>query len=848
MIALAGLFSACTQEHIEAIYNPDKVTPQQMGGVEGCELSADGADIQLTFTPAVFGNGLLANYTLYMDTVATLIQAGKLSATFDEKAGTATFTQKDLNAALLNRGAEPGVACPVFFYIESALKTDKNASVEGSEIMSNVVSANFIPYNAEIRDVDKYPHAWVIGASSAVGAWSFDKVHQYLYDYKGNGTYTGLIDFGEDGPSGGFKLTGVGNWDDPTKNWGSEAQAEEAEVAVVQLIAGNGSKDIKCYSHRYYFFSFVESTLALTAATTFDNIGIVGSFNEWNAADENMKMTFNDYYHRFYIDMTFSQDCELKFTCDDKWDLNWGKDCEPGGANIQVSSGSYRIYFDLNTRTYDFNTRMFGQEEPGAPVVPEPPVTYEGWGIIGDFNEWAADVPMTEKDGVWTGYINVTETQGWKLRKDAGWDENVGGTFTALGTAFTAEAGGANICLGQDGFFKVVYDTNEGTITVYDGNVWSLIGGFNDWAGDVDMEQVDGLWVAKEVALSGEWKLRHNHDWADNRGGKFAEFGTPFEVTNGGDNIDCGEGKFNITYDPNNETVTIENAAKTWGVIGAFTGWSDDVVMTEVAPGIWVSPKTTIAEQGWKVRFDKDWTVNYGGTTPTKVGQFVQAVGNGDNINMTGDLIIVLNLNNGTLGTLGWGVTGSIASCPGIAWSNDIPMNLTSDSTWVSSPIALTTDDEIKIRYGAGWDQNFGGTCVGIDSTFAAVAGGDNIKVPANGTYVIAYNPAVGELCVTSAVCGLIGDFNSWSADDFMFYGGQGKFYAFNRNYQGGWKIRMDAGWTVNRGGNYEFNKPFAVTQDGPNITVEEGVAAAGFHVIYDAVNETVTINQTLIF
>lgn len=850
LIALAGLFAAsCAQEHIEAVYNPDKVTAQTLGEIAGCELSEDGENIVTAFNPVDFGMNVAVKYTLYASYSQYFEERSTMASTISvvDGKGTVSITQKAVNSMVYALGGEAGVPFTVYFMLSAAIASDKSNAIESTTQDSNVISAEFTPYSVDIRDVDLYEHVWVIGASAAVGAWSFDKVYQYLYDYNKTGnTFTGVIDFGEEGPSGGFKFTGVGNWDDATKNWGSEAQAEEAEAATIQLVAGGGSKDIKCYSKRFYGFSYNTSSLVLTRTYGFDNIGMVGTINDWNPADANLKMTYNAYYHRFYIDYTFASDAQVKFTCDDAWDLNFGKDCVPGGDNIDVTSGSYRVYVDLNKKTVEFSTSMFGKEEPGAPEPgPEPEPTYEGWGIIGDFNEWSGDVAMTEKDGVWTGYINVTAEQGWKLRKDAAWDENMGGDFVALGTPVTAVAGGNNICIGQDGFFKVVYDTNAGTIVVAEGNVWSLIGGFNEWAGDVDMEEVEGKWVASDVALSGEWKLRYNHDWVENRGGVFESLGTAFAVTNGGENINCGEGKFNIVYDPSSETVTVTNAAKTWGVIGDFTGWATDIVMTEVAPGIWMSPKTTISDGGWKVRFDSGWEVNYGGNTPAEVGQFVQAVGGGDNITIHGDLVVVLNLNNGTIGTLGWGLTGSIASCPNIAWSNDIPMNLTTEGLWVSCPIALATTDEVKIRFGAGWDQNFGGTCAEINVPFEAEAGGANIKVPADGTYVIIYNPAENQISVTSGFCGLIGDFNSWASDDFMLYGGDGKWYAFNRHYEGGWKIRMSAGWDVNRGGKYAWNTPFAVEQDGDNIVVtDEGVPVAGFNVIYDSVAETVTINQ----
>ena len=104
----------------------------------------------------------------------------------------------------------------------------------------------------------------------------------------------------------------------------------------------------------------------LTKKFAFDNVAIVGAFNGWNEKDPDMKMTYNDKLHRFYIDYEFTSDTELKFTCDDKWDLNWGgKDGSTlSSDNIPVEAGKYRIYLDLNKNTYEFSAPMYGKDEP----------------------------------------------------------------------------------------------------------------------------------------------------------------------------------------------------------------------------------------------------------------------------------------------------------------------------------------------------------------------------------------------------------------------------------------------------------------------------------------------------
>lgn len=767
----------------------------------------------------------------------------KVTATIGD--GTITMTQKDLNNLVLNMGAVAEEEFTVDFMLEGYLLSDKNTAIAGSQVSSNIVSATFIPYAANRLDVDIYDHVWVIGASSKVAGWTHSKVYQFLYDYNGDGeTYTGVIDFndGEKTAADGFKLTGIGDWVDDL-NWGSEAQAEEAEANEIQLVAGGGSKDIKAYSKRFYQFSFNKTTLILTKVAGWDKLSIVGSFNGWDPANEDCVMEYNDSYHRFWIDYTFAEDSELKFNADGSWDLNWGVDCQNSGDNIAVAAGSYRVYLDLNTKEYSFNAGMFGKEEPtnngGGSEEPEVPETYQGWGIIGDFNNWESDAAMTEDNGVWTGYVNLKSTDGWKLRKDADWTENRGGTLVELGQPFKAEASGGNISVPADGFYKIVYDSNAETITVSNGSVWSLIGDFNSWSGDIDMVEADGIWTASDVALTGGWKIRYNHAWDDDRGGSFEAFGQPFAVAKGGANINCGDGKFTITYNPADETITVVNAAKSWGVIGNFNSWAGDEKMSEVAPGIWVSDNVIELTEGWKVRFGADWEVNFGAATPAAQGEFVEAVPGGDNVNLAGSYKVVLNTNNNTLGTLGYALVGSIASL-GFNWDKDLPMNLGKDGKWYSSPVVLSEDDMFKVRFGGSWDVNVGGVCAGVDEAFEAVAGGDNIKAPEAGTYMVVYDPENQTLTLTKEFWGMIGDFNSWGSDTYLMYDGDGNWVIYRQTIDGGWKLRKSSGWDVNRGGTFvESGVAFDVENNGSNISVGDG---ATFSVVYTPADEKITV------
>ena len=553
---------------------------------------------------------------------------------------------------------------------------------------------------------------------------------------------------------------------------------------------------------------------------------IIGLNGDW---DNDISATQDGSKWTAYI--TANEATEFKWRKDGGWDENYGGvmaafgepfEAVAGGDNIKVEAGFYKVVLDTEALTIT----LFSD--------------FTVWSLIGDFTSWSGDVDMTLVDGLWVAE-DVQLTPGWKLRKNHAWDDNRGGVFVAMGEPFAVTAGGDNIDCGE-GKFTVIYDPENETVTVKEGTVWSLIGDFNSWGADVDMTLVDGLWVAEGVDLTGGWKIRKNHDWAENRGGVFAAFGEPFAVTNGGENINCGDGKFTVKYNPAEETITVEAASYGWSVIGVNGDWSTDYDMIETMPGIWMSGAIEVTGGDWKIRYNHDWEVNRGANTPDgfQAGQFLGAVPGGQNIALTGTIRVVYNANNETIGTLGWGVVGSIASIPGFNWNTDLPMNCFQDGGWASVPFYLTKDDQFKIRWQGGWDVNYGGTMTAVDEPFEAVAGGDNIKVAEDGWYVLAYDANTNSIALTHHFWSLIGDFNSWNADVFMMYRGNNEWVAYNQTLPGGWKIREGAGWDVNRGGTFvEVGAPFDAVPGGDNINVGD---LSGFTVVYNQETEKIIV------
>ena len=770
----AAAFSSCVEENL-AVFNPDETQAQVLGEIAGVALAADGEDLTATYDPAAFSVTSPVAYNFYLAPAGSE-EGVKLASTIAD--GTITFKQKDLNSAILNLGAAADAPFSLDFWLVGYLCNDKGAAIAGTEVKSNVVTASFTPYSADLDDKDIYEHIWIIGSGASVGGWDHGKVYQYLYNYNKDGnTFEGLIDYGEDAASG-WKLTGIAGWDDSC-NWGSEAQAEDAEASSIVLISSGGSKDIKCYSKRFYKWSFDKTSLTLKMVYGFNNVGLVGDFpgSTWNPADPDLKMEYNAYKHRFYIDYTFENETQMKFTCDDDWTLNWGNGCAAGGDNILAPAGSYRIYLDLNAMEYKFDANMFGKEEPGLPAgggeEPAP-----AWSIIGTVNgtSWDTDFDLTEKEsGVWTySGLTLTETDEFKLRKDHAWTESVGGpeanatsTIDAtnpydvykpvLGTAFAT--GSMNIAVQAAGTYDVVYDTNAGTITVSEHvSGWSLIGVINEdtsWSVDVDMvETSPGLWVSPVVTINGEFKIRFNKDWDVNRGGKLQSLDLPFAVENNGDNITVptpGE-KYVVTYYAAAEAVVIQSVSTSWSLIGQVDGsnWDKDIIMHKTGETTWSAACKVSGE--YKLRFGADWSVNRGASGAMAPYEDYYSYGlaaDGANLKLDeGCYAFVYDSATEKLDVYPtWGLIGDVF---GTGWSADFLMYRDADGNFVYSNAVL--GGEWKLRFNGGWDVNRGGKLEALDTPFAVENNGSNIASPGAGLYNVVYNSKEETVTVKAAL------------------------------------------------------------------------------------------------
>lgn len=582
IIAFAGiLLASCTTDADKLVLDPSSTVAPTLGTLAGTTLSSDGADLTFEFTQPKYNVDAGVLYTLYASDSQDFGKQEKLAATIGGT--TVTVKQSALNSVILNLGGEPDAEFTVYLRLDSWLATNKNTPVESSLARSGVLSATFVPYSQLILDKDVYDHVWVMGDYCG---WSHDN-SQFLYNYNKDGkTFTGVIDFGEKAANG-IKFTGAASWDASTGNWGSEAQAEEAEAKSLKLVNGDGAQNITCYSKRFYAFSLDKNSLMLTKDWGANVIGIVGGFNDWgNSGLPDTEMNYNADYVRFWADVDFTSDTEIKFRADGKWDYNWGKDC--GGDNLPVSAGKYRIYLDLNKKSVELSTSMYGKDEPSASggepePEPEKPAVWSLIGTIGGTN-WDTDTDMTNTDDeVWIARsVALTANDEFKLRFGHDWADAVGGTEAnskstidptnpydvfkpVLGTVFAT--GGMNIQVGVEGTYDVTYDNAAKTILVENHKaLFSLIGDINGsgWGKDFVMTQDGDVWTSPVVTIGGEFKIRYDFSWADSNTygvaeGTTVEIGKEFTVVQPGGNIKVPEaGDYKVIFNAKTLAVTIQ--------------------------------------------------------------------------------------------------------------------------------------------------------------------------------------------------------------------------------------------------------------------------------------------------
>ena len=177
--------------------------------------------------------------------------------------------------------------------------------------------------------------------------------------------------------SGAFKIRANNKWND-AKNYGLQAAGKVYADSYYSVITGGGSQNITPMEYGKYdvYFDLTNKRVALmTPGTAYAEAkdggkpvvvvaglkdhewGVVGSFNNWDAANYVTMTVDGDW--AVAKNVTLAKDAEFKFAADKAWTLSYGSACDVNvdktyttynnGGNMKFvgEAGAYDIYFSL---------------------------------------------------------------------------------------------------------------------------------------------------------------------------------------------------------------------------------------------------------------------------------------------------------------------------------------------------------------------------------------------------------------------------------------------------------------------------------------------------------------------
>ena len=288
------------------------------------------------------------------------------------------------------------------------------------------------------------------------------------------------------------------------------------------------------------------------------------------------------------------------------------------------------------------------------------------------------------------------------------------------------------------------------------------------YAGIVDFADADGASMAadgfKLTGVAG-WDDTCNWGLEDNTTAE-AEASSLQLITGGGSQDIKAYAKRFYGFEFDKTTLVLK---KSWGadqigIIGLNGDWNTDIVMEYNAKWTRFYADIEAADATeMKFRADAGWDLNWGANCAQGGDNIAVAAGKYRvYFNPVTGLIEFNAKNYGTTedtaanggGTTPepepqpgieenrWGVVGTINSWGG---TPDLYMSEVGENLYVRKGVAVTADDQFKVRFNNGWDINYGAAgdvepfAVTVGEEMTLVAGGKNLSAPA-GTYDIYFN------------------------------------------------------------------------------------------------------------
>ena len=259
-----------------------------------------------------------------------------------------------------------------------------NASMEPlSEVCSNVVSFNAVPYYVELKDAT--PTMWYLVGNMFGAKWAGNKSigedalpmflkPNFSYDKK---TGVGEIEYTNYFLTGDYndkaEVDGAGFKIMPSDfNWDYSMNADGAtKGTIVNRNGGSDGGHIVAPEAGYYTITLntADNTAKMEkyegTVNNYGTIQISGSFNDWVDTPMLPYNTEGVENHAWYyvMDVPAGETAQFKFKIEGSWDTSWGYGaedgainmygkCDAGGKNIGLAEGKYVISFNDITGSF----------------------------------------------------------------------------------------------------------------------------------------------------------------------------------------------------------------------------------------------------------------------------------------------------------------------------------------------------------------------------------------------------------------------------------------------------------------------------------------------------------------
>ncbi len=292
----------------------------------------------ITWSPSQYGFDAAVNYVVELGIKGTNFNPSKVIGSVSQPK--LVLKGSELQSAMDGLKAVLGTKQEVELRVKSSIVD------QISPLVSKAVAFFVTTYLPAEKEYNK---VWIVGDYCG---WNHGK-SQFLYDIAGDKKYyEGWVMF-NDKAQNGFKITYTGGWN-------GDDIGTNATAVVNNKIKVEPGGNITLFSGKIMYLKLdntVQSNRTLERVKTISRIGLIGSAtpNGWNSPDT--ELVFNENTRCFETVVTLSAG-EIKFRADNDWGLNWGKfdtsagknpnQLNPGGGNIAVEAGTYKVSFNLN--------------------------------------------------------------------------------------------------------------------------------------------------------------------------------------------------------------------------------------------------------------------------------------------------------------------------------------------------------------------------------------------------------------------------------------------------------------------------------------------------------------------